>query len=570
MATKRKTVEDNPRSTSIYQGHIVDVVAREIFDGTLTVEDGKIVEIRRCELPVREKPYPYLMPGFIDSHVHIESSMMVPHEFARIAVGHGTIGVVADPHEIANVLGVDGVDFMIHSGQMALFNFCFGAPSCVPAIGGDVETSGATMDATDIEKLMARPDIGFLAEMMNYPGVLAGDQEVIRKIEAARRYGKPVDGHAPGLTQHQREQYAAAGISTDHECSTLEEGRSCIRAGMKVIIREGCAAKNYEELSPLIKEAPDMVMLCTDDCHPDDFVREHINAIVKRALADGYDLWDILQAACVNAQHHYHLDWGLLQPGDPATFIVVDNIGPHFKILSTIIRGMEVFSYNTSSLAMYLQLAANDFKGRNMDYPNNFVAAPITEADIYYPLTPGSTEHVIRATDGSLLTEHDEVQITGSWFSEAYPWLEVQKIVVYNRYQPGAKPMIGLVRGFGITNGAIASSVAHDCHNIVAIGSNDGYIVRAISRVIEMGGGLVVVSAEEENDIPLPIAGLMAPLTGHELAFRTMIMRQKVRDIGCMMKAPFITMAFMALPVIPSLKITDRHLMDSKTMQIVR
>ena len=546
------------------------MVSREIFGGTLTVEDGKIAEIKRGGLPERERPYPYLMPGFIDSHVHIESSMMVPHEFARIAVSHGTIGVIADPHEIANVLGVEGVDYMIRSGRMAQFNFCFGAPSCVPALGGDVETNGATIDAEDIEKLMARQDIGFLAEMMNYPGVLAGDGEIMRKIEAARRHGKPVDGHAPGLTGHQRDQYAAAGITTDHECSTLEEGRSCIKAGMKVIIREGGAARDYEQLNPLIAESPDMVMLCTDDCHPEDFVREHINAIVMRALADGYDLWDILQAACVNPQRHYHLDWGLLQQGDPATFIIVDTVGPHFKVQSTVIRGMEVYSYNSSSLAMYLQLTASDYKGDHQDYPNNFVAAPITEDDIFYNIKPGAAEHIINATDGSLVTGHEVWRMGASMFSDTHPWLEVEKIVVYNRYQRGAKPMVGLIHGFGITNGAIAGSVAHDCHNIVAVGSNDGYIVRAINRVIEMGGGLVVVSADEENDIPLPIAGLMAPLTGHELAFRSMIMCQKVHDIGCMMKDPFITMAFMALPVIPNLKLTDRHLMDTKNMEIIR
>ena len=553
----------------IYQGHIVDVVAHEIFDGALVVEDKRIVAIKREKLPEREKPYPYIMPGFIDSHVHIESSMMVPHEFARIAVSHGTIGVVADPHEIANVLGVEGVNFMIRSGHLAQFNFCFGAPSCVPALGGEIETSGATIDADDIEHLIARDDIGFLAEMMNYPGVLSGDKEVMRKIEVAKRYGKPVDGHAPGLTGQLRERYAAAGITTDHECSTLEEGLSCIKAGMKVIIREGCAAKNYESLSPLIRDYPEQVMLCTDDCHPEDFVREHINAIVKRALADGYDLWNILQAACINPQQHYHLNWGLLQEGDPATFIMVNDIEPKFKVLNTIIQGMEVFNYNSSSLAMYAQLTTSAFKGDGFDYPNNFAATPLTEDDIFYKIKPGDTEHIIHAIDGSLTTGHDVVHVTGSLFSETYPWLEVQKIVVYNRYKKGAKPNIGLVRGFGITHGAIAGSVAHDCHNIVAIGSNDTYIVRAINRIIEMEGGLVVESADEENDIPLPIAGVMAPLTGHELAFRTMIMREKVQGIGCTMKAPFITMAFMALSVIPDLKITDRYLLDTKNMQII-
>ena len=554
----------------IYQGHIVDVVAHDFFDGSLVVENKKIVAIKREALPVRKKPYPYIMPGFIDSHVHIESSMMVPHEFARIAVSHGTIGVVADPHEIANVLGVEGVNFMIRSGHLAQFNFCFGAPSCVPALGNDIETSGAIIDADDIERLIARDDIGFLAEMMNYPGVLSGDKGVMRKIEAAKRYGKPVDGHAPGLTGQLRERYAAAGIATDHECTTLEEGLSCIKAGMKVIIREGCAAKNYESLSPLIRDYPEQVMLCTDDCHPEDFVREHINAIVKRALADGYDLWNILQAACINPQQHYHLNWGLLQEGDPATFIMVDYIGPKLKVLNTVIRGMEVFNYDSSSLAMYAQLTTSAFKGDCLDYPNNFVATPLTEDDIFYNIKPGDIQHIIHATDGSLTTGHDVVHVTGSLFSETYPWLEVQKIVVYNRYKKGAKPMIGLVRGFGITHGAIAGSVAHDCHNIVAIGSNDTYIVRAINRIIEMGGGLVVVSADEENDIPLPIAGVMAPLTGHELAFRTMILREKVQSIGCTMKAPFITMAFMALSVIPDLKITDRYLLDTKNMQIIK
>ena len=411
----------------IYQGHIVDVVAHEIFDGALVVEDKRIVAIKREKLPEREKPYPYIMPGFIDSHVHIESSMMVPHDFARIAVSHGTIGVVADPHEIANVLGVEGVNFMIRSGHLAQFNFCFGAPSCVPALGGEIETSGATIDADDIEHLIARDDIGFLAEMMNYPGVLSGDKEVMRKIEVAKRYGKPVDGHAPGLTGQLRERYAAAGITTDHECSTLEEGLSCIKAGMKVIIREGCAAKNYESLSPLIRDYPEQVMLCTDDCHPEDFVREHINAIVKRALADGYDLWNILQAACINPQQHYHLNWGLLQEGDPATFIMVDDIGPKFKVLNTIIQGMEVFNYNSSSLAMYAQLTTSAFKGDGLDYPNNFAATPLTEDDIFYKIKPGDTEHIIHAIDGSLTTGHDVVHVTGSLFSETYPWLDVTR-----------------------------------------------------------------------------------------------------------------------------------------------
>ncbi len=548
------------------KGHIVDVISHEIFDGELVIDGETIVEVKRCELPESKTPWPYLMPGFIDSHVHIESSMMTPREFGRLVVAHGTVGVIADPHEIGNVLGVEGIDFMIRSSRQVRFNFCFGAPSCVPAIGGEIETCGAVLDAKDTEKLMARPDIGFLGEMMNYPGVLAGDKEVMAKIEAALRHGKPVDGHAPGLTGNQRNKYASAGISTDHECSTLEEGRSCISAGMKVIIREGSAAKDYELLKDLIGESPNMVMLCSDDCHPDDLVRGHINQIVKRALADGYDLWSVLQVACVNAQRHYRQKWGLLQAGDPATFIVVNNLSSHFRVQHTFIRGTEVFSYN-GNISHNAIFTSNEGE---MELPNRFEAEPITVEDLNMDMKTGDTVHVILASDGSLLTKHEVEKLTGNPLKDArYPWSEVQKMVVYNRYEPGAKPIVGLVRGFGIKSGAIAGTVAHDCHNIVAIGSDDEYLVRAINRIVEMRGGQVVITPEDMLDIPLPIAGLMAPFSGQETAILTISMHEIVKRTGCQMKSPFITMAFMCLPVIPDIKLTDRHLMDTKTMSVI-
>ena len=344
----------------------------------------------------------------------------------------------------------------------------------------------------------------------------------------------------------------------------LEEGRSCINAGMKVIIREGSAAKDYELLKELIRESPNMVMLCTDDCHPDDLVRGHINLIVKRALADGFDLWDVLQAACVNAQRHYSQKWGLLQSGDPATFIVVDNLSPHFRVERTFIRGTEVFNYNAKVNPH--AMAVED----NMDMPNRFVAEPITADDLNMDFKVGDTVHVIHASDGSLLTQHDEELLSGNPLKDArYPWNEVQKIVVYNRYQPGAKPIIGLVRGFGIKDGAIAGTVAHDCHNIVAIGSNDTYLVSAINRIVEMQGGQVVITPDEMLDIPLPIAGLMSPFSGPETAILTIRIHEMVKQIGCQMKSPFITMAFMCLPVIPHIKLTDRHLMNTTNMSII-
>ena len=552
-----------------YQGHVVDVVHREMFDGELVVDDGRIVQVKKCELPRNGKQWPYLMPGFIDSHVHIESSMMAPCEFARVAASHGTIGVVADPHEIANVLGLEGVDYMIESGKLMPFNYCFAAPSCVPACGGDIETSGAVIDAAGVEELMARDDIGVLGEMMYYMGVINGDPEVMRKIRAAQANGKPIDGHAPGLVGDNRQRYALAGISTDHECSTIEEGRACIQAGMKVIIREGSAAKDYDKLSPLINESPNMVMLCTDDCHPDDLIRGHINLLVKRALTEGYDFWKIMMVTSVNAQRHYRLDWGLLQEGDMANFIAVDALNSHFRVLQTVIKGIEVYDCNTT-FGSLLPSIHNDGIDGTYEYPNKFVASPLKPEDIHTELKVSDKVHIMCATDGSLYTGHDIVEITGNPFEDSrYPWNEVQKIVVLNRYVPNSRPVMGLVRGFGLTNGAIAGSVAHDCHNIVAIGSSDEYLLKAINRVIEMKGGQVAISKDDMIDLALPIAGLMSPLSGHEVAYRCLRLCEMAREAGCTMKAPFITMAFLCLPVIPELKITDKHLWDSQNMKIV-
>ena len=551
-----------------YLGHIVDVVSREIYDGEVVVEGDYIKQVKRCTLPDNGKTWPYLMPGFIDSHVHIESSMMTPYEFAHLASSHGTIGVIADPHEIGNVLGIEGVDYMIRSGRDATFNFCFAAPSCVPCYSPDIETSGAVIDAAGVEELMARDDIGVLGEMMNFTGVLDNDPEVMRKIRAAHKYGKPIDGHAPGLTGNNRERYAMTGISTDHECTSIEEGRACISAGMKVIIRNGSAAKDFENLYPLIGESPNMVMFCTDDCHPDDLVRGHINLMVRRALADGYDIWKILMAASINPQRHYHLKWGMLQEGDAANFVVVDALNPYFRVLQTVIKGVEVFDCNTS-FGSVRQHYIHMEESHESFFPNRFEAKPIKEEDISFDVQKYDTLHVIRAVDGSLYTGHDAIKVKTNFFDGSrYTWGEVQKMVVLNRYQPDVRPMVGLVRGFGLTNGAIASSVAHDCHNIVAIGANDEYLAKAINRVIEMRGGQVAVAGHDMTDLALPIAGLMSPLSGHEVAYRCILLTEMARRAGCPMHAPFITMSFLCLPVIPELKLTDKHLWDSKNMKV--
>lgn len=546
----------------------MDVKNRRRIDGELIVENGRIASIIEKDIA---DDAPYLMPGFIDSHVHVESSMMVPMEFAQIALSHGTIGAIADPHEIGNVLGVRGIDFMLDSARRTPFHFAFGAPSCVPSCGPAFETSGATLDSSDIRSLMQRDDIHFLGEMMNYPGVLNEDSEVMAKIKAALDCGKRVDGHAPGVLGEDRKKYASAGITTDHECSTIAEAVSCIENGMKVLIREGSAAKNFEALCGLIPEYHDSIMFCTDDCHPADFIRGHIDQMVRRAMKKGYDIWDILQVACVNPVEHYGENWGLLQIGDPADFISLTDLTPHFRVRKVYLGGERVYSYNNYATSLQSQIdSVESQKDMLRDYPNVFLAKPITKEQIRQDIKPGDTIRVIGASDGSLLTSDETINVTGDPFLDhQHNWEEIQKIVVVNRYTEGAPVQVAYIRGFNLKNGAMACSIAHDCHNIVAIGSSDEMICRAVNRVIEMTGGIVAICDDEMNDLPLPIAGLLSPLNGYQIAFRSQIVEDTARRAGCRFASPFITMAFMCLPVIPSLKITDKGLFDSQNFRFV-
>ena len=525
------------RGPKVYQGHIVDVIDRRIFDGCIEVGGGAITSVRECG-EVRADA-PFILPGFIDSHFHIESSMLTPTEFARVAAPHGTIGVVSDPHEIANVLGISGIDYMLEDASRSNFNFCFGAPSCVPSCGSDIESGGAVLSSKDVDELLQRPQIAFLSEMMNFPGVLSEDSEVMAKIASARRAGKPVDGHAPGLLGKDRADYAGKGISTDHECTTYEEGLSCIENGMNVLVREGSAAKNYEAIIPLISLRPDKVMFCTDDCHPDDLLSGHINGLVKRAIGDGYDLWDVLRSACLNPQLHYNLNWGLLREGDPATFIMVDSLTPDMKVLATFFRG-ENFRIGDV--------------GRGENFPNNFEAEAICVEDIEREGGDGPVP-VIIARDGQLYTSLEFASRDDS----SYPWEEVQKIVVLNRYRKGAQPSVGYIRGFNVRNGAMAASIAHDCHNIVAIGSSDSRIVRVINQVVSMHGGIAALQGEGRmNCLNLPIAGIMSPLEGKQVVEIYLELLDTIKEAGCTFRAPFLTMSFMCLPVIPQVKITDK------------
>lgn len=542
--------------TQIFKGHMVDLVNRRIYGGEMTVEDGRIQSIRECEV---EQDAPYYAPGFIDSHVHVESSMMTPVEFARIALRHGTLGAVCDPHEIANVMGEEGIELMLDLARLADFRFAFGMPSCVPSCCKDIETSGYVLGADVVDRFMKRDDIYFLAEMMNFPGVLSGDKEVMAKIRSAIEAGKPVDGHAPGLVGDARQAYAAAGISTDHECTTIETGRAAVESGMKVQIREGSAAKDYAALAPLIAEAPGMVMFCTDDCHPGDFVRGHIDRIVRRAIADGYDVMDILTAACLTPVRHYGIPAGMLQVGDRADFIVLTDLTKNFRVMKSYLDGEKVFSSKGQYTAnRMLEHSVQIQRGLVQHMINNFQAQPITVQDI--ARTPNKEEHIIVASDGSLFTHHEVGPVDET----------VQKLVVMDRFSSDATPQVAYIRGFGLQCGAIAQSIAHDCHNIVAVGSSDEELVRVINRVIDMKGGIAVSDGTVMEDLPLPIGGLISPLCGHELAFRCSLLDEVVQRAGCTFRSPFITLAFMCLPVIPELKLTDRGLFDSVAFQFVR
>ena len=526
--------------------NLVDLHSRQIYVARITIAEGKIQQIVRLDQPV-DKTQPYLMPGFVDAHIHVESSMLLPDQFARIAVTHGTVATVSDPHEIANVCGVEGIELMLRNAAQTAFKFCFGAPSCVPAT--EFETAGARIDADAVTRLLDDPRIGYLSEVMDFPGVLNRSHEVMAKINAAILRNKPVDGHAPGLTGELAAKYVSAGITTDHECFTLNEALGKLNVGCKISIREGSAARNFDALESLIDSHPDMVMLCSDDKHPDEFLLGHINQLAARAVANGRDLMNVLRAACVNPVEHYRLKVGMLRVGDPADFISVQDL-KHFKVLETYLDGTKVAEAGECLTP-----------GTTSETLNNFVATPIRREDLALP-AEAKNIRLIDAIDGQLITDHSNYPtkiVDGQAVANAEQ--DILKIVVINRYGP-ADPAIAFVRGFGLKSGAFASSVAHDSHNVVAVGTNDADLTAAINAVIEEQGGLAVSSDGQTDILPLPVAGLMSTESCQWVAERYEKLDQRVKLFGSNLRAPFMTLSFMALLVIPSLKLSDKGLFD--------
>lgn len=534
----------------IIKANRVDIRSHSIVPVSMVVEEGIIVSITEIE----EECSTYILPGFIDAHIHIESSMLIPSEFARLAVRHGTVATVSDPHEIANVLGMEGVEFMIQNGEESGFKFYFGASPCVPAT--PFETSGAVLDTDAVRTLLANPKIKFLSEVMNFPGVLSGDVELMQKIEAAHSIGKRLDGHAPGLGGEDLERYIAAGITTDHEAFSYEEGREKLEKGMKIIIREGSAAKNFDSLHPLIDYFYDDLMFCSDDRHPDDLLKGHINTMVRRALQEGHNLFHVLQIACINPILHYGLDVGMLRPGDPADFIEVADLS-EFEILRTFIDG-KVVAQNNNSLLPQLKVTPL----------NNFHATPKCAEDFAAPCC--ETTEVIQAMDHELITHEMQVHLyCSSDHSVGDLDHDILKIAVINRYEDAA-PAVAYVNGFGLKKGAIASSVAHDSHNIIAVGCSDEEIAEAVNLVITSQGGISAVAGGEQKFIPLEIAGIMSSGDALEIANEYALLNRFVTEsLGSSLSSPFMTLSFMALLVIPELKLSDKGLFDGRSFHFV-
>lgn len=533
-------------------GTLVDALQKKTYGARLTLSEQGTID----SVTPEESPDPvYILPGFVDAHVHIESSMLTPAAFAHAAVVHGTLAAVADPHEIANVLGEEGVELMLSLAKQTPFVFGFGAPSCVSS--APFEAAGAALGPAAVERLLRRPEITHLAEVMTAPGALSKDPEALAKLAAARSLGKPIDGHAPGLSGPGLQAYVSAGITTDHESLSFDEAREKIKAGLKLQIRHGSSVRPFESFIPLLARYPDRCMFCSDVKHPDDLLRDHINFIAATAYRKGISLYAIIQAASINPVQHYRLPLGLLQPGDPADFLLIDDLQT-FRPREVWLRGQCVARDGRSFLPLGEPCVRN-----------RFAAGLLQPEALRITASAGRAAHVIGVHDGQLVSTHlVEQPAVVNGFAVADTERDIVKLVVYNRYG-GVSPAVALVKGFGLKRGALASSVAHDAHHIIAVGTTDDALAAAINEVVLCRGGLAVADNNRKvlKVLPLPLAGLISTEPAEAVARAYSDCNAIAKILGTRLTSPFMTLSFLAQPGAPNLSLTDKGLFDGETLQ---
>ncbi|MDI6644268.1 MAG: adenine deaminase [Methanobacteriaceae archaeon] len=529
------------------KGNILNVFSEEIYPAEIMVEKGII----KCVKPLNEDLKGYILPGFIDAHIHIESSMLTPSRFSEMVIPHGTTAVVADPHEIANVMGVDGIKYMIKDASSVPLKFFFTAPSCVPAT--PFETSGSILSSEDIDRLLDYREIVALGEMMNFPGVIGGDKEVFNKIETAKKHKKPIDGHAPLLTGDNLCKYVAAGISTDHECTQPQEAFEKRQMGMKIMLREGSSAKNLEDL---LSVGGDFIV--SDDKHPEDLLQGHLDVMIKKAVQLGLDPVKAIKMVTINPAQHYSLNNGAIQPGRSADLVIVDDL-EKLNVESVYINGKLVSENGRPK-----------FPVKPLTVDSTFLSSKKTRKD-FEIFSPNESEkvRVIDVVEGQLITGESEA-ILNVENSKIQPKIDddILKIAVVERYGHN-RITNAFVRGFGLKSGAIASSVAHDSHNIIVVGTSGEDMARAVNLILKNKGGISITMDAKQYSLKLPIAGLMSVESAREVSLKLKKLHQVVSTMGSNLKSPFMTMSFMALLVIPKIKISDQGLFDVESFQFV-
>jgi adenine deaminase len=553
---------EEPAELVLRNARLVNVFSGEVHPADVAIAEGYIVGIGpyagREEIDLEGR---FLCPGFIDGHVHLESAMVHPAEFARAVVPRGTTTVIADPHEIANVLGLEGVHYLLEETARLPLNVYLMAPSCVPA--SPLETAGAEITASDIAVLLKEERVLGLAEVMNFPGVLDRVPEVLQKLRAAA--GRPVDGHAPGLSGKDLCAYVAAGIGSDHECTTLQEALEKLRLGMAIMIREGSTAHNLEELLPLVMSGnASRCFFVSDDRHPADLLAHgHMDDILRRARArELLPPVVLIQMATLNAARYFRLwDLGAVAPGYRADLVVLDDL-ESFSV-GMVFKDGRLVARDGALLEGVLPVA------RALP-PSTFRVPDLHPGRFRIPMQ-GSRVRTIGVVPRQIWTQAlvEEATVQDG-FVVADPQRDLLKIAVVERHRGSGRIGLGLVKGFGLKYGAIASSVAHDSHNIVAVGCSDEELALAVSEVVRLRGGQVVVAGKRVLEaLPLPIAGLMSDRPLEEVRRQVDRLNQAARGLGCALEAPLMTMAFMALVVIPELKLSDRGLVDVQAFSVV-